>query len=58
MLKTRLMTVPACMENAGPGLEFNRGNYQNIKYENHDSPLSSSRNRGGCICLELINEKP
>jgi hypothetical protein len=46
------------MENAGPGLEFNRGNYQNIKYENHDSPLSSSRNRGGCICLELINEKP
>src|ERR1035438_3228911 len=30
MLKTRLMTVPPCMENAGPGLKFNRGNYQNI----------------------------
>src|ERR1022692_608206 len=23
MLKTRLMTVPPCPENAGPGLEFN-----------------------------------
>jgi hypothetical protein len=30
MLKTRLMTVPRCMRNAGQGLEFIWGNYHNI----------------------------
>jgi hypothetical protein len=30
MLKRRLMTVPPCMGNAGQGLEFSWGNYQNI----------------------------